>query len=75
LSAKVAEALSPEFIRMVSDDLREWGPLRKIEALARSTDGEMRKYSYRLNYSSGAMLVDLSLGKADQVEQLRMRPD
>ncbi|MTW09488.1 serine hydrolase [Pseudoduganella eburnea] len=75
LSAKVAEALSPEFIKMVSDDLREWGALRKVEALSRSTDGEVRKYSYRLNYTSGAMLVDLSLGKADQVEQLRMRPD
>jgi CubicO group peptidase (beta-lactamase class C family) len=75
LSAKVAAALSPEFIQMVSDDLREWGPLRKVEPLARSTDGEMRKYSYRLNYTSGALLVDFSLGKADQVEQLRLRPD
>jgi len=75
LSAKVAGALSPEFIAMVSEDLREWGPLRKVEPLARSVDGEVRKYSYRLNYTSGVLLVDLSLGKADMVEQLRLRPD
>ena len=35
----------------------------------------MRKYSYRLNYTSGALLVDLSLGKGDKVEQLRLRGD
>ncbi|WP_426168086.1 serine hydrolase domain-containing protein [Pseudoduganella sp. R-34] len=75
LSDKVAGDLPPEFLAMVSEDLQEWGPLRKVEALARSTDGEARKYSYRLNYGSGAMLVDLSLGKGDKVEQLRMRPD
>jgi hypothetical protein len=75
LSDKVAGNLPPEFLDMVSEDLREWGPLRTVDALARSTDGEMRKYSYRLNYASGALLVDLSLGKDDKVEQLRMRPD
>ncbi len=75
LSDKVAGNLSPEFLAMVAEDLQEWGPLRKVEALARSTDGEVRKYSYRLNYTSGALLVDLSLGKGDKVEQLRMRPD
>jgi len=75
LSSKVSEALSPDFIAMVSADLREWGPLRKVEPLARSVDGEVRKYSYRLNYSSGTLLVDMSLGKADMVDQLRLRPD
>ncbi len=75
LSEKVAGTLSPEFLALVSDNLREWGPLRTVEALARSTDGEMRKYSYRLNYTSGALLVDLSLGKGDKVEQLRLRGD
>jgi len=75
LSENVAGNLPQDFLDMVSEDLRDWGPLRKVEALARSTDGEVRKYSYRLNYASGAMLVDLSLGKGDKVEQLRMRPD
>jgi len=75
LSEKVAGNLSPEFLEMVAQDLRDWGPLRKVEALARSTDGEVRKYSYRLNYAGGTMLVDLSLGKGDKVEQLRLRPD
>lgn len=75
LSEKVAKALSPEFIAMVSEDLRGWGALRKVEAMARSADGEVRKYSYRLVYASGAMWVDLSLGKGDTVDQLRMRPD
>jgi hypothetical protein len=75
LSEKVADALSPEFIEMVSADLREWGPLRKVEALSRSTDGEQRKYSYRLRYAAGALIVDLALGKADTVEQLRMHPE
>jgi CubicO group peptidase (beta-lactamase class C family) len=75
LSAKVAENLSPEFLGMVAQDLREWGALGKVEPLSRSTDGELRKYSYRLSYAGGAMLVDLNLGKGDMVEQLRMRPD
>lgn len=75
LSEKVAGNLSPEFLATLSQDLRDWGPLRKVEALARSTDGEMRRYSYRLNYTDGALLVELSLGKGDKVEQLRMRPD
>jgi CubicO group peptidase (beta-lactamase class C family) len=75
LSAKVAERLSPQFVQMVSADLRDWGALRKVEPLARTTDGEMRKYSYRLTFASGAMHVDLALGKADLVEQLGMRPD
>ena len=75
LSSKVADKLSPEFLKMVSEDIRDWGTLRKVEALSRSTDGEMRLYRYRLNYASGALLVDMSLGKGDKVEQLRMRPD
>ncbi|WP_342115227.1 serine hydrolase domain-containing protein [Pseudoduganella sp. OTU4001] len=75
LSEKVAQRLSPEFLKMVSTDLREWGPLRKVEALERSTDGELRKYRYRLSYTSGTMVVDLGLGKANQVDQLGMRPD
>lgn len=75
LSAKVAENLPPEFLQMVSADLRDWGALRKVEAMARSTDGEVRKYSYRLSYASGALWVDLAIGKAGLVDQLRMHPD
>ncbi|WP_374580460.1 serine hydrolase domain-containing protein [Pseudoduganella sp.] len=75
LSEKVAANLSPEFIEMVAGDLRDMGALRKVEPLARSSDGELRKYSYRLTYAAGVMQVDLGLGKADQVDQLRMRPD
>ncbi|XLZ68060.1 serine hydrolase domain-containing protein [Massilia sp. SR12] len=73
LGEKLAALLSPEFIARVSGDLREWGTLQKVEPLARSSDGELRKYSYRLSYATGVLLVDLGLGKADQVEQLSMR--
>jgi CubicO group peptidase (beta-lactamase class C family) len=75
LSEKVAGALSPEFIKMVAEDLRDWGPLRQVEALARSTDGELRQYRYRLRYEGSALIVDLALGKANKVDQLRIHPE
>ncbi|WP_035373362.1 serine hydrolase domain-containing protein [Pseudoduganella violaceinigra] len=75
VSDKVAAALSPEFIAMVADDLRDWGALNRVEALSRSVDGEVRKYSYRLNYASGTLLVEFALGKSDKIDQLRMRPE
>jgi CubicO group peptidase (beta-lactamase class C family) len=75
LSDKAAERLSPEFLAMVAEDLRGWGTLRTVEPLSRSVDGEVRNYRYRLNYADGVLVVDLGLGKADKVEQLRMRPE
>ena len=75
LSEKAASRLSPEFLAMVSADLRDWGALRRVEPLSRTTDGEQRQYKYRLTYASGAMQVELALGKGDMVETLRLRPD
>ena len=75
LSPEVAKRLTPDFLRMVSGDLQDWGALRKVEPLARSVDGEQRQYKYRLSYASGVMRVDFTLGKADQVERLSLWPE
>lgn len=75
LGTKAAQKYTPELVKSIAGQLRELGPLRSVELLTRKVEGEERRYRYRFIYAGETVLVDLGLGKSDQVEHLGLRPE
>lgn len=73
LDEKVKQQFSPAFLKMLAAEGREWGALRSLDALARDTEGEARRYRYRLNYTDYAVLVQIGFGKNGLIDVLRLR--
>ncbi|RSZ60961.1 beta-lactamase family protein [Massilia atriviolacea] len=73
LDASVNKQFSPAFLKMLASEGREWGAVQSVEALARETEGEKRRYRYRVNYADTAVLVNIGFGKDGVVDVLKLR--
>ncbi|HEX8612825.1 MAG TPA: serine hydrolase domain-containing protein [Telluria sp.] len=73
LDDTVKEQFSPAFLKRLAIEGREWGAVRSVDALARTTDGEQRRYRYRVNYADHAVLVNIGFGKDGAIDVLKVR--
>jgi CubicO group peptidase (beta-lactamase class C family) len=73
LDETLKERFSPDFLKLIAAEGREWGGLQAVDALARETDGEKRRYRYRFNYAAHAVLLTMGIGKNDQIDVLMLR--
>ncbi|MDQ1833576.1 serine hydrolase domain-containing protein [Massilia scottii] len=73
LNPKAAAMMTPERLTMFGSEGREWGPMRSVELLSRETDGEARRYRYRVRFANLAGLVHIGFDKADQIDILSLR--
>ncbi len=75
LGGQAAAGITPDQVKFMAPQLKELGPLIKVEALTRKVDGEKRRYRYRFLHADEALIVDMTIGKADLIEALRLRPE
>jgi CubicO group peptidase (beta-lactamase class C family) len=75
LGGQAALGLTPEYIKFLAPQLKELGPLLGVEALTRAVDGEKRRYRYRFRHADEMLIVDMTIGKDDLIEALRLRPE
>jgi CubicO group peptidase (beta-lactamase class C family) len=75
LGGQAALGLTPEYIKFLAPQLKELGPLLGVEALTRAVDGEKRRYRYRFRHADEMLIVDVTIGKDDLIEALRLRPE
>ncbi|MES2319678.1 MAG: serine hydrolase domain-containing protein [Pseudomonadota bacterium] len=75
LSDKANAAYTPERLKGMAGLLSELGALRSSDLLERTTDGEMRKYRYRMAYQGETLLLNVRFDKAGKIEQIGIRPE
>ena len=69
-SEKLAERLFPAWVKGAGAELHGLGPLRNLELLERSVDGENRLYRYRAVFPKGSELVRLVYDKAGKIDRM-----
>ena len=72
---KAAAMFPPSWLKSLSEQMGEFGPVRSVELLERKPDGEMRNYRYRFIYVDAQLLVSVQFDKANKIDQLLLRPE
>lgn len=75
LGGQAAAEMTLDRIKGIAPQLKELGPVLGVEALTRKVDGEQRRYRYRFRHADEAVVIDMTIGKADLIDMLRLRPE
>ena len=70
LSEKERARFTPRWVTIVSDELRDAGPLQTVDLLSRSSEGDSKHFRYRFTFKDETLIVSLQLGKAGMIDRL-----
>ena len=71
LSPVMVVIYTPEAIKGYQKDVANWGPMGQGELLERAVDAEQRRYRQRFGFINETAIVNVSLGKNEQIKKLR----
>lgn len=75
MSKRAKGVFTADYMKLIADDMRDFGKLVSLEPIERKAKGEMRVYAYRTQFEKTSVTVKFALNKAGEIEGVDIAPD